>query len=80
MLIFFGRSGLSDDDISELKQSIKGRADVIFAGEMSAPEISKVIQTLDLGLATSPWEAIQIPRETGLVPRRRRCIREVQTS
>ena len=59
MLIFFGRSGLSDESMSELKLSVKGRADVIFAGEMSAPEISKVIQTLDLGLATSPWQAIQ---------------------
>jgi hypothetical protein len=59
ILVFLGRNHLSSESFDQLKASVKGRAEVIVAGERPAEEISRLLQCLDLGLATTPLEVIQ---------------------
>jgi hypothetical protein len=58
VLIFFGKSGLTSESFKKLS-ALKNRAQVITLGEKAPVEISKVLQSLDLGLATSPRQMIQ---------------------
>ncbi|MDR3456888.1 MAG: hypothetical protein P4N60_05540 [Verrucomicrobiae bacterium] len=59
VLVFIGKNGLTPEAIKNLKLALHGRADVIVTGERPAVEISKMLQTLDFGLATSPRQIIQ---------------------
>jgi hypothetical protein len=59
VLVFLGRNNLAPGAINELKSKLQPCADVITTGERSVAEISKILQSLDLGLATSPRQAIQ---------------------
>ena len=59
VLVFLGKNGLSPEAIDHVRTTLKGRADVIVAGERSSADISKILQALDFGLATSPREVIQ---------------------
>jgi hypothetical protein len=59
VLVFLGRNNFAPGALGELKSKLRDRADVVAAGERSIEEISKILQSLDLGLATSPRQAIQ---------------------
>jgi hypothetical protein len=59
VLVFLGKNNLTPEAIKNLKHTLHGRADVVVAGERPASEISMILQTLDLGLATSPRQIIQ---------------------
>jgi len=59
VLVFLGRSGLTPADFERLKARLKSRAEVLTAGEKLAADISKILQALDLGLATTPLQIIQ---------------------
>lgn len=59
VLVFHGKNNLEPKAINHLRLNLKGRADVVMAGERTALEITKILQTLDLGLATSPRQIIQ---------------------
>jgi hypothetical protein len=59
VLVFFGKNNLAPDALDRLKRMLPGRAAVIVTGEKSNPEISRILQALDLGLATSPYQVIQ---------------------
>ncbi|MGA2245467.1 MAG: hypothetical protein ABSH48_10740 [Verrucomicrobiota bacterium] len=59
VLVFLGKNNLPSAAFEDLKFRLKHRAEVIVAGEMSSREISRLLQTLDLGLATTPRQLIQ---------------------
>jgi hypothetical protein len=59
VLLFFGKNNLTPEVISKLKFTLQNRAEVVMAGEQPSLEISKMLQTLDLGLATTPRQVIQ---------------------
>jgi hypothetical protein len=59
VLVFHGRNNLTPEAISKLKFTLHGQAHVVLAGERTTVEISKILQTLDLGLATTPRQNIQ---------------------
>jgi glycosyltransferase involved in cell wall biosynthesis len=58
VLIFFGKNSLMSEAFNELSV-LRNRAQVISVGEKTVSEISKILQSLDLGLATSPRQIIQ---------------------
>jgi hypothetical protein len=59
VLVFLGRSNLSPATFSRLKSRMQNRAEIVIAGERPVTEVSRILQTLDLGLATSPRQMIQ---------------------
>ncbi len=59
VLVFHGKNNLALEAINKLKVTLKNRADVIITGEKTTIEISKILQTIDLGLATTPAQIIQ---------------------
>jgi hypothetical protein len=59
LLVFHGRSNLTPAMFAQLKNKIRDQADVVVAGERPGEEISKILQALDLGLATTPRQVIQ---------------------
>jgi hypothetical protein len=59
VLVFLGRNNLAPAALDGLKSRLGDRAEVVAAGERSIEEISQILQSLDLGLATSPRQAIQ---------------------
>jgi hypothetical protein len=59
VLVFHGKNNLTPEAINKLKFTLQDRADVVIAGERTSFEISKILQTLDLGLATTPRQMIQ---------------------
>jgi hypothetical protein len=59
VLVFHGKNNLTPVAINHLNLTLHGRAAVVMVGERTSFEISKVLQTLDLGLATSPRQIIQ---------------------
>jgi len=59
VVVFHGKNNLSTEVFQKLKASLRDRAIIVAAGERSSEEISRILQTLDLGLATSPLQAIQ---------------------
>jgi hypothetical protein len=59
VLIFHGKNQMTAGDTQKLRSRLRDRADVVNTGELPAPEISKILLTLDLGLATSPQQNIQ---------------------
>jgi len=59
VLVFLGKNNLSSQTFDDLKNKFQAHADVVVAGERSALEISQILQSLDLGLATSPLQVIQ---------------------
>jgi len=59
VVVFHGKSNMTAERINKLGCTLKDRADVLMTGEMTNGEISKILQCLDLGLATSPRQLIQ---------------------
>jgi hypothetical protein len=59
VLVFCGRSNLSAEAFHQLRLLLRNRAELVVAGERSDVEISKILQCLDLGLATTPRQNIQ---------------------
>jgi hypothetical protein len=59
VLVFLGKNNLSREALNELRSGLRDQATVIVTGERPSTEISRILQTLDLGLATTPWQAIQ---------------------
>jgi hypothetical protein len=59
LLVFHGRSNLSADAFEKMKQKLRPQAEIVVTGERPGCEISKIMQALDLGLATTPRQVIQ---------------------
>ena len=59
VLVFFGKSNLTPEVRNQLKETLPKEVAMIALGEKSNPEISQILQALDLGLATSPYQVIQ---------------------
>jgi hypothetical protein len=59
VLVFLGKNNLPAESIDQLKLTLQNRADIITVGERSSIEISQILQSLDLGLATTPIQVIQ---------------------
>ena len=59
VLVFFGKSHLSPQQLTGLKNALLDQAVVLMLGERTPVEISWILQTLDLGLATTPLQVIQ---------------------
>jgi hypothetical protein len=59
VLVFHGKNNLSPEIFQAMKLKLQGRADIVVAGERSGAGISRILQTLDIGLATSPRQMIQ---------------------
>ena len=59
VLVFLGRTRLKPEAFAQLKSALRNRAAVVVTGERSPEEISRMLLSLDLGLATSPRQIIQ---------------------
>jgi hypothetical protein len=59
ILVFLGKNNMTTEESSKLIVSLKGRAQIVITGERTSEEISKILQSLDIGLATSPRSLIQ---------------------
>ncbi|HEY3855120.1 MAG TPA: hypothetical protein VGO67_12065 [Verrucomicrobiae bacterium] len=59
VLVFLGRNNLNAKEFARLKSMSGNCADIILVGERPSHEISKILQSLDLGLATTPLQIIQ---------------------
>ncbi len=59
VLVFHGKSNLTHEMLGRLKFELVNDADVVTTGERTNAEISRILQTLDLGLATTPLQIIQ---------------------
>jgi len=59
VLVFCGRSNLSQEAFYRLKLVLGNRADLVVTGERPDIEISSILESLDLGLATTPRQNIQ---------------------
>ena len=59
MIVFFGKNNFSLESAPRLEKEVTNRAVVVFLGERSADEISRILHTLDFGLATTPYSLIQ---------------------
>jgi hypothetical protein len=59
VLVLIGRNNLTAEAITRLQLALHKQADIIVAGERNSLEISKILQALDLGLATTPRQVIQ---------------------
>lgn len=59
VLVFFGKSNISMEAANELKLALQNRAEVVAAGERTGSEMSRILQTLDMGIATTPRQVIQ---------------------
>jgi hypothetical protein len=59
VLVFLGRNNVPPRTFQELRTELHGAADVVVVGEKVPSELSQLLQALDLGLATSPIQAIQ---------------------
>jgi len=59
VLVFFGKSNMNLVAVNELRLTLRNRADVVAAGERTSSEMSKILQTLDIGIATTPRQVIQ---------------------
>jgi glycosyltransferase involved in cell wall biosynthesis len=59
LVVHFGRPGAEGDAVwSHLTRELGKRVEFARLGELPAPEVSRVLQGLDLGIATSPWPLI----------------------
>jgi len=59
VMVFFGKNNVHPKRFDELRSKLQDRADVVVAGERIDSEISQILQSLDLGIATSPRQIIQ---------------------
>lgn len=59
VLVFHGNSNMTPERAEELKIELRHRANVVVTGERSSQEISRILQTLDIGIATTPRQVIQ---------------------
>jgi hypothetical protein len=59
VLIFCGKNHLTPEAFSKIKLVVQNRADIVVTGERTSMEISKILQTIDLGIATTPHGVIQ---------------------
>jgi len=58
-VVFFGKSRLDEAAVGRLNNQLQGRAEIVWLGEQPPAVVSRMMQTLDLGLATSPVQLIQ---------------------
>jgi hypothetical protein len=59
VLVFCGRNNLTAEAFDKLKHACRNRAEVVIAGERTIPEISRILQAVDIGVATTPRQIIQ---------------------
>jgi hypothetical protein len=59
VLVFLGKNNLPLEAFNRIRLMLRNRAYVAVAGERSDLEISKILQALDFGVATSPRQLIQ---------------------
>lgn len=59
VLVFHGKSHLTPESAARLNSLLQNRAVVILIGERTDSQISMILQSLDIGLATSPRQVIQ---------------------
>ena len=59
ILVFIGKNNLAQKALNQLKSQLQNRAQVVVTGERTGAEISRILQSLDLGLAASPRQMIQ---------------------
>ncbi len=59
VLVFLGKNNLSPAAALNLKSGLREHAVIVFTGEQTSAKISRLLQTLDLGLATTPRQLIQ---------------------
>ncbi len=59
VLVFSGKNHLTPKAFDKLRSALRNRADVIMTGERKKSEISRILQSLDLGLATTPHQVIE---------------------
>lgn len=59
VLVLMGRNHLSSEMLAALRDKLKDHVVVLDLGERTNAEISKLLQTLDLGLATTPLQLIE---------------------
>jgi hypothetical protein len=59
VLVFYGKSNITQEAANKLKSVLRNRAEVVAAGERTSIEISRILQTLDIGIATTPRQVIQ---------------------
>ena len=59
VLVFLGRNNLTSAALSTLKDKLRDHAIVIRTGDRTPAEISQILRSLDLGLATTPRQLIQ---------------------
>jgi hypothetical protein len=59
VVVFHGNSNMTPERAEGLKLELRHRADIVVTGERSSKEISRILQTLDIGIATTPRQVIQ---------------------
>lgn len=59
VLVFHGKNNLTPEALDKLRNMFHDRADIVVAGERSALEVSLILQTVDIGIATTPRQMLQ---------------------
>jgi hypothetical protein len=59
VLVFHGKNNLTPEAVNKLRTALQDRADIVVTGERSALEVSLILQTVDIGLATTPRQMLQ---------------------
>jgi glycosyltransferase involved in cell wall biosynthesis len=59
VLVFYGKSNITSETVNKLKLTLQNRAEIVLAGERPSLEISRILQALDIGVATTPRQVIQ---------------------
>lgn len=59
VVVFFGKSNLGASDIAYMREQMAGQALVVSLGERSETDVSRILNTLDLGVATTPLYLIE---------------------
>ncbi len=54
-LMFLGNSHRTDNFFAELESHLGAETDILRWSQVSAEDVSRLLQTIDVGLATSPW-------------------------
>jgi hypothetical protein len=58
VFLMIGNSHLSEERISALKERFQSHVEILVSGHRLASEVSGLLQSLDLGFASSPWDLI----------------------
>ena len=59
VIVFFGKNDLGESAIEQMRRDMVGRAAILSLGVKSPEGISRILNTLDLGLSTSPLYLIE---------------------